>query len=318
MIQALDLESTTFCNLRCPECVRENKWVQNYLNTTHMTRAECEMWFDPEELTSLNEIKFCGAIDESAANPHLFDIIDYFNENFDVFIDIRTNGSLKSKDWWATLASKMQKNDSRVVFAIDGLEGTSEIYRKGSRFKKVIENAQAFIDAGGNAEWQFIEFSHNLQDLIPCRDMSREMGFKHFRLITSTREDTAVEHVNDGKELLVESYQKTEIRCENQDNGMGHRILVNSSGIVTPCCFINGRIPHYMSSRNFKYDDNVWEKIMYDNGGLKSISLYNNSLNDILEGQFFADIQNSWDNDPIPRCAEVCGSCNLKDQTVVV
>ena len=316
----IDLESTTFCNLKCPECVRENKWVKGYLNTTHMTRGECEIWFDPEELTSLEEIRFCGAIDEMAANPHAHDIIDYIREEFEnrVRVNISTNGSLKTEKWWSDLAKKLPSN-SEVVFGIDGLKGTSEIYRRGSNWDKVITNAKAFIAAGGNAKWQFIEFAHNRHEVVECRDLSRELGFSKFLLLTSTRDDTVVEHSKDGLELLTESYNRSDaISCENQGNGMGHRILVNSSGVVTPCCFLNGRIPHYMSSDEFDYGDRVWRNIMNKNGGLESISLYKKSLKDILEGQFFADIQDSWSNDPIPRCQEVCGSCRKVDQNIEI
>ena len=59
-VEAIDIESTTFCNLRCPECNRETskEWLGNVLNTTHLTPTQCKEWFNPTELTGLNEIKF--------------------------------------------------------------------------------------------------------------------------------------------------------------------------------------------------------------------------------------------------------------------
>ena len=52
-----------------------------------------------------------------------------------------------------------------VVFGIDGLEDTSHIYRVNTSFKKVIENAEAFIKQGGLGTWQFIVFKHNVHQL---------------------------------------------------------------------------------------------------------------------------------------------------------
>jgi len=41
---------------------------------------------------------------------------------------------------------------------------------------------------------------------------------------------------------------------------------------------------------------------------LTAISLEHHTLKEILEGDFFADIQDSWTTkDPIERCLEVCG-----------
>ena len=58
------------------------------------------------------------------------------------------------------LASIMRKPD-KVIFAIDGLEDTNHLYRVNTNFNKIMENAKAFINAGGIARWDFIAFAHN-------------------------------------------------------------------------------------------------------------------------------------------------------------
>ena len=43
-----------------------------------------------------------------------------------------------------------------------------------------MENAKAFIDAGGNARWYFIEFQHNYHQIEQAQSMASDMGFKQF------------------------------------------------------------------------------------------------------------------------------------------
>jgi len=351
------------------------------LNTVHLTAENMKDWIKLDELPNLTELRFCGAIDESAANPHLFDILNYFNDTFVkrnkmFFIDIRTNGSLKTTAWWEKLAQTLPSNHS-VSFGIDGSDEVSEIYRVGSSFKKVINNATAFIKAGGLADWQFIEFEHNKHQVDEAQQKARDLGFKSFNVMTSSRSDMSgeIEHVvkqdvepitnfkgtknpnkdysatrknkkdyekqhkltgdekgnvihKHGSKLLAsKAYtKKLKITCENQ-TVMGNRILINSLGYVTPCCFINGFIhfPHDWDIRvsqepdlpKFRFhEDEPFSKI-YETHGLKSISLHHHSLGKILAGDFLGDIEASWKTkDPVNRCHEVCGKM-VTDETKI-
>ena len=383
-VEAIDIESTTFCNLHCPECNRETDIgnLIRVLNTVHLTAEDIRNWIRPDELTNLTEIRFCGAIDESAANPHLFDIINYFNDSFVrhnkmFFIDIRTNGSLKTTSWWKQLAQTLPSNHS-VSFGIDGSDELSEKYRVGSSFKKVINNATAFIEAGGLADWQFIEFEHNKHQVEEAQQKARDLGFKSFNVMTSSRDDMSgeIEHVtkqdvepvqsfkgtknpnkdysatrknkkddkkqhkllgdekgkvihkHGAKLLTKKAYtEKIKITCENQ-TVMGNRILINSLGYVTPCCFLNGYIhfPHDWDIRvsqephlpEFQFFEDLPLNEIYLKHGLKSISLHHNTLKEILAGEFWEDIEDSWKSDnPINRCHNVCGKM-ITDETKIL
>merc|ERR1711991_170093 len=85
-----------------------------------------------------------------------------------------TNGGYKSKEWWS-------------VFAIDGLADTHHLYRVNTRFERVIENAKAFIEGGGNAQWSFIRFGHNQHQEEQARKLAKEIGFKSFTACNSER-----------------------------------------------------------------------------------------------------------------------------------
>lgn len=360
-VTEIDLECTTFCNLACPECNRttDKELISSILNTTHITLENCKTWFKPTELTSLKEIRFCGAIDEALMNPELTDILDFFLDEFKIkYIDIRTNGSLRSTTWWSNFVNHLPSKHI-IVFGLDGLEDTLHIYRIGADYKKVINNATAFIDAGGNASWQFIEFEHNKHQVEEAKQLAKELGFKEFRLVSSTRPTMTenLEHIRKDdkvsglsnrvkakpsikKEPVQESVQelvlirkktkkqKTVIRCENQDHGSGNRILVNALSQVAPCCFLNGYF-HQPYGFNKKTENinkppftffedprlaELYHKHKDSENELTAMSLQHHTLKEILAGDFFADIQNSWTTkDPIERCLEVCGK-NIKDE----
>jgi len=50
-----------------------------------------------------------------------------------------------------------------------------------------MENAKAFIDAGGIAHWDFIVFQHNEHQVEEARHLAKEMGFKNFNVKKTTR-----------------------------------------------------------------------------------------------------------------------------------
>ena len=64
------------------------------------------------------------------------------------------------------------------------------LYRRNTSYKKVIDNAKAFIQAGGEAHWQFIVFRHNEHQLKEAKKLSEEMGFKKIDFMYSDRFDT--------------------------------------------------------------------------------------------------------------------------------
>jgi MoaA/NifB/PqqE/SkfB family radical SAM enzyme len=140
----------------------------------------------PETLIKqLYSITLCGNFGDPLLNKDLIPIIEYIAAaNADVRLDIHTNGSLRNTQWWENLAKSLTTN-SLVQFGIDGMADTHEIYRVGTSFSKIIENAKAFIDAGGKARWNFITFKHNEHQLEEARALSKEMGFESFRAHTS-------------------------------------------------------------------------------------------------------------------------------------
>jgi len=220
-VTEIDLECTTFCNLACPECNRtlDEDNLSSILNTTHITLENCKTWFKPNELINLTDVRFCGAIDEALMNPELTDILDFFLDEFKIkYIDIRTNGAVRTPEFWTKLVNHLPPKHI-IVFGLDGLEDTLHIYRVGADYKKVINNAKAFIDAGGIASWQFIEFEHNKHQIEEAKQLAIELGFKEFRLVSSTRPSMTenLEHIRkDGKVTVIPEKPKNSDKMVEQ------------------------------------------------------------------------------------------------------
>ena len=211
-VTEIDLECTTFCNLKCPECNRttDKNNLSSILNTTHITLENCKTWFKPTELINLTDVRFCGAIDEALMNPELTDILDFFLDEFKIkYIDIRTNGAVRTPAFWTNLVNHLPTNHM-IVFGLDGLEDTNHIYRVGAKWEKIINNAKAFISAGGNASWQFIEFEHNKHQIEEAKQLAKELGFKEFRLVSSTRPTMTenLEHIRKDDKVSALSNRK--------------------------------------------------------------------------------------------------------------
>ena len=212
-VTEIDLECTTFCNLKCPECNRtlDKDYVSSILNTTHITLENCKTWFKPTELINLTDVRFCGAIDEALMNPELTDILDFFLDEFNSvnYIDIRTNGAVRTPAFWTNLVNHLPTKHM-IVFGLDGLEDTNHIYRVGAKWEKIINNAKAFISAGGIASWQFIEFEHNKHQIEEAKQLAKELGFKEFRLVSSTRPTMTenLEHIRKDDKVSALSNRK--------------------------------------------------------------------------------------------------------------
>lgn len=186
-ITGLHLELTTKCNAACPMCNRNFKGrVREKLKMTELSLDDCKKILDVDFLKQLKLISMCGVFGDPINNKYLFDILDYiYSINLDVVINIYTNGSLYDASWWKELAGKLKKG--RVIFGIDGLDGVSELHRCKTNFNKVIENAKAYIDAGGIAQWDYIVFKHNEHQVEDARKLSEKLGFFEFQIKKTSR-----------------------------------------------------------------------------------------------------------------------------------
>jgi MoaA/NifB/PqqE/SkfB family radical SAM enzyme len=188
-IRDVHLEISSLCNASCPWCPR-TFWGYPHNGgypEVNFTLDHAKKVFQSDFLKQLTSVYINGNFGDIVMNPEGPDIVDYFLEqNPSLSIRISTNGGARDQKFWTQLGS------SKVIidFCLDGLADTHHLYRQNTSWDTVIKNAKAFIAAGGQAVWKMIRFNHNYHQINQCRQMSKELGFAEFVLITDGR-DTA-------------------------------------------------------------------------------------------------------------------------------
>jgi len=303
--------------------------------------------FDREVLGVVKAIIFCGCYGDPIMNNDLIEMIRYTRSiNKNVFITINTNGGARNNAWWAELASVLEKENHMVVFGIDGLEDTHQLYRIGTTYQRVVEHAKVLIDAGGSAEWQFILFKHNEHQIEEAKTRSEQLGFAKFTLIDTYRfilgNSFDVYNTNNQITHRLEKSDKSAIKEFKVEMVKNYKSILNSVTIdceakrqkdayidafyhMYPCCYIAGSV--YNSDQfNEPLPGNDEEaKISWRNGhvelrrqinnmvdslgGRDAISVYKHGFKSILEKSDYSDAwSKQWiGEDKNLQCSAICG-----------
>ena len=278
-IKVLHIEPTTVCQAACPQCARED--LESYDDTKHRTElslAAIQQLIPENVVANLDKMFMCGNFGDPAAAKECLEIYQWFREvNPQITLGMNTNGALKNAKWWHRLGKLFCNPKDYVVFSIDGLEDTNHIYRRNVSWKKLIENAQAFIDAGGSAHWDMLIFEHNEHQIDLCEQLAKQIGFRWFRCKVSKRFfSKPIDFLHPPKKWNSPNVSKpTSIDCH------AHReqsMFLAANGKILPCCWIGSYI-----FRNEK------------------------DLNQALDTKNFQGVIDSWNSQPLSVCSSTCG-----------
>lgn len=201
-VTTVHLEVTERCNASCPQCARNINGgeINPLLHDAELTLGDVKKILKPEFIKQLKRLYMCGNYGDPISARDTMEIFQYIrSHNEKMQLSFHTNASAKTTEWWSQLPAAMGKNHY-VVFSIDGLEDTNHLYRQGTVWKKIIENATAFIKAGGKARWDYIVFGHNEHQVEEARSLATTMGFEKFnikksnRFFSNTRGQVKTEH----------------------------------------------------------------------------------------------------------------------------
>ena len=152
-INTLHLEPSSICNAACPQCGRydmDGITLNKNLKETNLSLDKIKETLGVEFVSNLKKMFACGSYGDPASNTNMIEIYDWFREtNPKITLGMHTNGSLRSPHWWSLLGQRLNRLEDYCVFSIDGLEDTNHIYRRNTVWKKIMENCQFFIAAGG-------------------------------------------------------------------------------------------------------------------------------------------------------------------------
>jgi MoaA/NifB/PqqE/SkfB family radical SAM enzyme len=292
-----------------------------------MTLDQCRKIFHPGFVKQLTSVRVNGNFGDIMMNPEGADIVEYLRSlNADLQIRISTNGGARDRKFWQRLATA----GAQVTFALDGLEDTHHLYRQNTLWKTVIKNAKIFIEHGGQAEWQMIEFEHNQHQIPEAEKISRELGFSKFTLIQGQRNTAPVfdqhgnlSHIlgdyqgetefeilfyrkkNDTvllEDIITDRKPKSKISCETKEL---KSIYIAANGDVSPCCF-TGFFPR-------TYGHGQYHQAA--NSQLLPLINRNNALEYPLEEciEWFSSVEKSWAIDSYEQgrlviCDDNCGT----------
>jgi MoaA/NifB/PqqE/SkfB family radical SAM enzyme len=312
-IRDVHLELTTKCQARCPMCPRRINGgpINPLIEITDIGLDTFKKWFPIDFVRQLDSLFMCGNYGDPIMSQDCALILDYLKTtNPRIRLSMHTNGSARDTAFWKELA----RLEVRVVFGIDGLEDTHALYRIGTVFDKIIDNAYDFIQAGGHAEWHMLVFQHNEHQIDECHRLSQQLGFKHFQIKHTTRFVDGKFHVlNDqGKTINIlypteKSKQMTgkvtqylndvspTIQCKAQKY---KQIYVSADGTVSPCCWLDFNWILPKQETRIDYMDKIG---VFPN-------LNNTSLENIFDSNFFNDIERTWTTDCLKECSKQCGS----------
>ena len=336
-LKALHIELTSRCQAKCPMCARNYHSGQENPNLPldEISIEDFIQIVDVNTLIQLEHIYFCGNYGDPIISNDLIPIIEYCkSKNKNIKLSIHTNGSARSASWWKKLARALPDNHC-VHFALDGLEDTHHLYRIGTDFNKIIENAKTFIKSGGKAEWVFLSFKHNEHQIEIARELAKNLGFIKFSNKATSRflEKPWLDVIDQNGDVLyklesptehkmtfihpeiVKSYKKVVesavINCKIiQDKSL----YIDAFKNLWPCCWI-GALPYLYSNstdliHTYQTDQSAVINELVDSiGGYDAIDLKKRPLQEILENKQWANIwKEYWSQKKLATCAKTCGA----------
>lgn len=315
-IRAVHLEVTDRCNAACPMCARYDHRTgreSTYIQNTVLSLDDIKTIMPVEFLQQIRRVNFCGNYGDPIVHRDLIGIIGYLIQcNPDMRIEVNTNGSARTKEWWTNLAHVIGSDERMggVWFGIDGLGVVNELYRRNTNWTTIMRNARTFIEAGGVAHWNFIAFEHNEHQVEAARQMAQDMGFRHFNVKLTGRfkdkdsfpvivDDRQVYELkpaaeerhtrpNPGTDSIPVATKPT-IECVAQKESC---IYVNARGEVYPCCWLANAVD--VGDKNLPFDP-------------ETINAKVHPLREIVEGAQFQAVEDSWSTGSIRKCVQFCG-----------
>jgi hypothetical protein len=336
-LETIQIEITNRCQASCPMCPRNiHGGIDNpLLKLNDWTYDNFVKIFTVEVLSQLRLLNFCGDFGDPILNNDLIKMCSYVSSvSPTIELQIHTNGSARSENWWRSLAESLPNNHI-VVFALDGLEDTHSTYRIGTDFDKIIKNSSAFIDSGGKAEWCFIRFKHNQHQVKQAEQLSCELGFKKFTVKNSKRFSRPFPVVDKGGKFIynIEQPEDTIVEFIGRKQVAGHQkwagaeiidcqslrnkqLYIDAQYTLSPCCMIGAFLyTNYDSNLLKQYslyeDDSVLEEgaiIQQQVLGFNKLNVLELGLKNIVETDAWQTMwQKKWTEKSSSTCIIMCG-----------
>lgn len=292
MFKFVDIETTSFCNARCPFCNRTHmKFTPKHLELETIKKLPFE---------EIENVLLLGNKGDCIFYNKFIELVQYIVENHKCWIQIHTNASAHDPEWWTKLA-EMTKGRSAVVYALDGLEDTHKLHRVGTDFNKIVENITAYNKAGGNSICQFLKFKHNEHQIDTLKQLIKDIGSRKLWIRKSRSFNEVLQRPEGAKTRHEINKTKTEIKCVFLEKPS---FVLTVDGEIRPCCFMadDDYVKNFI--QHFKEDIKHPQHLISYRRYPDSISLHKHSFHDIMNSFYYDAIRKNYKN--LFRCNQKC------------
>lgn len=348
-LSAVHLELSTKCNAACPGCprfLRNSPNVDPSLVQTEITFENFKKWFPVEITSKIYNWIICGTHGDPVACSDLYEILEYICENSPGNIQVNTNAGLRSPDYFKKIGNLFNRDRSikRVItFSIDGLADTNHIYRRNVKWHKAWENMLAYKSTGAEAHWDFLQFHHNKHQIETARYLAQKYDINFILKNPFGVDNTAmpVYDKNYNLEYLIKNAENpvdehytpadigwaADLPAPIKEDGcidcMSFRnapapyadkeiveIFVDALGRIHPCCFVGNKMQGPMYVPESREMQELQQRLGTAN------SLWNFSLEEILNNRVLDVYSNSWKDKSLSQCWVQCGKNLSKSRTI--
>jgi hypothetical protein len=353
-ISGLHIELSTRCNAACPGCprfLRNSPNVDSEIPQVDITIDNFKKWFSEDFVSNIYNWIFCGTHGDPIACRDLFLILEYICEFSPGNIQINTNGGFRDSKYFERIgelfvnAEQVGKHKPMrtVVFSVDGLKDTNHIYRRNVKWDKVWNNMMAYVSTGARANWDFLQFKHNVHQVDEARNLAKQHGIefhlknpfgvddysmpvldKDYNLIYII--EHATKHGKQHYDPAPAGYRApfpVPVVAEGSIDCMAFRmapwpfheqplmeLYVDALGRVHPCCFIGNK----MQGQAYVPEATEMQELQKTLGSKNS--LFHFSLKDIMDNNVLDVYSNSWKDKTLSQCWVQCGGNDTKERAI--
>ena len=268
---SLSFETTTSCNLRCPECP---SGLRSFTRPTGMLQSDLFHKTIDELAPSLLYLilYFQG---EPYLNPNFLSLVRYAHQK-NIYTATSTNAHYLDDD---NARATVESGLDRLIISIDGTtQETYEQYRIGGSLEKVMEGTKNIVkwkkqlnSSTPHIVFQFLAVRPNEHQIVELGDLAKELGVDQVAIKTAQLYD--FEHGNDLMPT-IDQYSRYKERADgtfilksklmNHCWKMWHSSVVTWDGQIVPCCFDKDASHSFgnLSGNTFKQ---IWSSESYDN-----------------------------------------------------
>jgi radical SAM protein with 4Fe4S-binding SPASM domain len=268
---SLEIEPTTSCNIRCPQCpsglreftrntgMLDLPLYKKIIDETHQELVWLILYFQGEPFLNKQFLAFV----KYAAQKNIYTAT---SSNAHYFTDEMAKATVES-------------GLDRLIISIDGTsQDTYGKYRIGGNVEKVIEGTERLLfwkkklkSKTPHIIWQFIVFKHNEHQLPEIKKLAKQVGVDELGIKTAQIYDyqTSDNFIPENKDLsryekLSDGTYQIKNKLLNQCWRMWRGSVITWDGLVVPCCFDKDATHRFgdVSTQTF---NEVWHSDRYNN-----------------------------------------------------